>query len=293
MSPGTSELTTPTPSSCVMSYWRLLHPLPSIMTVVAVGAFVLLAARGIPPIGLLLYLLLIETCRQFSISAYNDYYDREVDKGRPDKPVASGVISPRTAWIIGAAFALLSLVLAAFQSLPLLILTIIGLGGGLLYDIGLKYTLFSWLPFSIAFPTLPLWAWAGVYPAADFPSRLLWVLPVGAILVIVVHLADTIPDIASDTRAGVRGLAHRLGMDRSILLALAAGGTGLLLTLALWPILGYRAEWYIPGALAGIALMLAGIYVYKRPNANLKLGSMLLETGALALSVGWIGGILP
>jgi 4-hydroxybenzoate polyprenyltransferase len=280
------------PTSLPLAYWRLLHPLPSLMTVLAVGAFILLAARGVPPIDMLLYLLLIETCRQFSISAFNDYYDRQVDQGRPDKPVASGHISSRIAWLIGASFGLLSLLLAALYSLPLLVLTAVGLGGGLLYDVGLKYTAFSWLPFSVAFPTLPLWAWVGAHPGGDIPSRLLWVLPVGAVMVLVIHLADTIPDLAADTQAGVRGLAHRLGMSRSIALAVAAGLAGLLLTLALWPFLGYRAEWYLPGTLIGVLLMLAGIFLYLRPIPNLKPGSFLLETGALALSVGWIGGLI-
>lgn len=274
------------------AYWRLLHPLPSLMTVLAVGAFVLLAARGLPPVPTLLYLLSIELCRQFSISAFNDYYDRNMDRGRPEKPVASGQIPALVAWVIGATLGLFSLALALIQSVPLFVLTAIGLAGGLLYDIGLKYTAFSWLPFSVAFPTLPLWAWAGVHPGDDFPARLLWVIPVGAVMVIVVHLADTIPDIASDTEAGVRGLAHRLGMTRSVWLALAAGGLGLLLTLVLWPFLGYRAEWYLPGAVVGAALMLAGVAVYGRGSANLKPGSLLLETGALALSVGWIGGLM-
>jgi 4-hydroxybenzoate polyprenyltransferase len=280
------------PTSLTLAYWRLLHPLPSLMTVFAVGAFILLAARGVPPIDTLLYLLLIETCRQFSISAFNDYYDRHVDQGRPDKPIASGHILPRIAWLIGAAFGLLSLLLAALFSIPLLVLTAVGLGGGLLYDVGLKYTAFSWLPFSVAFPTLPLWAWVGAHPDGDIPSRLLWVLPVGAVIVLVIHLADTIPDLASDTQAGVRGLAHRLGMSRSIALAVAAGLAGLLLTLALWPLLNYRAEWYLPGAVVGVLLMLVGVLIYLKPTPHLKLGSFLLETGALTLSVGWIGGLI-
>ncbi len=281
-----------TPQARVAAYWRLLHPLPSLMTVLAVGAFVLLAARGLPPPGTLLYLLVIEACRQFSISAFNDYYDRHIDQGRPEKPVASGQIPARVAWGVGAGFGLLSLLLAALFSLPLLVLTAVGIGGGLLYDVGLKYTAFSWLPFSMAFPTLPLWAWAGAHHGGDFPPRLFWVLPVGAVMVLVVHLADTIPDIASDTTAGVRGLAHRLGMSRSVALALAAGAVGLLLTLALWPFLNYRIEWYLPGAIAGALFMLAGTLIYRGRDPNLKLGSLLLETGALVLSVGWIGGII-
>ncbi len=66
----------------IAAYWRLLHPVPSLMTVLAAGAFVLLAAKGLPPLGLLVHLLAIETAMQFSISALNDYFDRQADIGR-------------------------------------------------------------------------------------------------------------------------------------------------------------------------------------------------------------------
>ena len=149
------------PTERVMAYWRLLHPVPSLLTVLAAGAFVLLAARGLPPLSRLLHLLFIEAGMQFSISAFNDYFDRKVDVGRPDKPVAVGVISPRVAWTTGLLFAAIAVLLAAPLGFWLTLFTIVGLGGGLLYDAGLKNTPFSWLPFAIAFPTLPLWAWAG------------------------------------------------------------------------------------------------------------------------------------
>src|SRR5205814_7676218 len=138
----------------------------------------------------------------------NDYFDRHVDQGRPDKPVAIGIISPREAVIIGAIFGVLALVLALPLGFWVFALTAIGLGGGLLYDAGLKYTAFSWLPFAIAFPTLPLWAWAGASPDGQIPPRLWWTVPVIALTVVGIHLADTIPDLQTDTAAGVRGLAH-------------------------------------------------------------------------------------
>ena len=185
----------------------MLHPAPSLITVVAAGAFVALAARGLLPPGRLLHLLLVEAAMQFSISAYNDYFDRHVDTVRADKPVAAGIISPNVAWATGLVLAFAALLLALPFGLWFTVLTAIGLGGGLLYDAGLKYTALSWLPFAVAFPTLPLWAWAGASPEGAFPPQLAWVVPVGAILVLGIHLADTIPDIAGDTQAGVRGLA--------------------------------------------------------------------------------------
>src|SRR2546428_8444589 len=96
----------------ISAFWRLLHPLPSLLTVVAAGAFVLLAARGLPPLGRLFHLLIIETSMQFSISAFNDYFDREIDARRADKPVAMGAISPRAAWIFGLVLALVAVGLA-------------------------------------------------------------------------------------------------------------------------------------------------------------------------------------
>src|SRR5207237_1282162 len=126
------------------AFWRLLHPLPSLLTVAAAGAFVLLAARGLPPIGRLFHLLTIETAMQFSISAFNDYFDRKVDVGRTDKPVATGAIRPQVALAIALALGLLAIGLALPLGLWVSVLTVIGLGGGLLYDAGLKYTAFSW-----------------------------------------------------------------------------------------------------------------------------------------------------
>ncbi len=274
------------------AYWRLLHPLPSLMTVVASGAFILLAAHGLPGLGTLGYLLLIETCRQFSISAFNDYFDRDMDRGRPEKPVASGVVGARMALLVGAFFGLVSLLLSLPFGLWLTLLTAIGLAGGLLYDAGLKYTAFSWLPFCIAFPTLPLWAWVGVHPDGNLPGSLLWVVPVAAVMTLGIHLADTIPDLEKDTAAGAMGLAHRLGMRRSVALCWTAFGLALAMTLALSPFVVYRLEWYLPGLAAGMILMTSGIALYMLDSSRLKVMALLMEMGALALSIGWVGAIL-
>jgi 4-hydroxybenzoate polyprenyltransferase len=277
--------------SPIGAFWRMLHPLPSLMTVVVAGAFVVLAARGLPPIGRFAQLLAIETAMQFSISAFNDYFDRHVDAGRADKPVASGAISARTAWVTGLLLGVAAILLALPLGAWVAALTAIGLGGGLLYDAGLKYTAFSWLPFCIAFPTLPLWAWAGASPDGAFPPQLFWVVPVGGVLVLGIHLADTIPDLAADTEAGVRGLAHRLGPARSLALCWGAFGVGTLLTLALLPFLRYSLEWYLPGLVVGTLLLCAGVLVYLYDAGKVRLMSLLLEIGAMSIAVGWVAGI--
>lgn len=275
----------------VRAFWSLLHPLPSLLTVLAAGAFVLLAARGLPPPGRLLYVLVIEAAMQFSISAFNDYFDRRVDAGRADKPVASGEVSTRAALLLGLALALLALSLAVPLGPWVWALTAVGLGGGLLYDAGLKYTAFSWLPFAISFPTLPLWAWAVASPDGHFPLRLLWIVPVAVLLVLGIHLADTLPDLAADAEAGVRGLGHQLGLGNALLVCWAAFGGTALLTLLLTAILPYRLEWYVPGLIVGVLLMAAGVSLYLLDRSRLKTMSLMLELGAIALAIGWFGGI--
>jgi 4-hydroxybenzoate polyprenyltransferase len=272
------------------AYWRLLHPVPSLLTVLVAGAFVLLAARGLPPIERFLLLLLIETLMQFSISALNDYFDRDVDRGRPDKPVALGLIRPEVALWLGAAFGMGAVLLALPLGVWVTLLTAVGLAGGLLYDAGLKYTAFSWLPFALAFPTLPLWAWAGAY--GSVPERLLWVWPVGAVLVIGIHLADTLPDLETDSAAGVRGLAHRLGPQVALFLCWGAFAGAVALTFALWAVIPYRVEWYVPGLVLGVLLIAGGIGVYLVNPGRVRLMSLMLEIGAIALAVGWVAGLM-
>ena len=277
------------PKAQPADFWRLLHPVPSLLTVVAAGAFIFLAARGIPPLDRLIHLLLIELAMQFSISAFNDYFDRPFDLGRADKPVATGVISPSVALAIGSLLGLACLIIAIPLGGWVTLLTVIGLGGGLAYDAGLKRTVFSWLPFSVAFPTLPLWAWAGV--EGSFPARLAWVVPVGGVMVLGIHLADTLPDLAADMEAGVRGLAHRLGVRSALVLCWGAFAASTLLTLLLTIVIPYRSEWYLPGLLVGSVLMSAGVIAYLTDRSRIKLMALLLEVGAMVLAVGWVAAI--
>jgi 4-hydroxybenzoate polyprenyltransferase len=170
--------------------------------------------------------------------------------------------------------------------------TAVGLAAGIAYDARLKYTALSWLPFSVAFPTLPLWAWAGAAPGGELPARLFWILPVGGVLVVGIHLADTIPDLATDSGAGVEGLAHRLGPGRALAVCWVSFAVGVALTVALWAFVPYRAEWYLPGLLAAVGLMSAGVASYFVSGARLRQMALLLEMGAMALAVGWLGGLM-
>ena len=92
------------------------------------------------------------------------------------------------------------------------ILVLLGLGAGWAYDLWLKPTPLSFLPFAIAFPLLP--AWVGLVAGRPLPS-LAWLFIAGVPLATAIHLADSLPDVELDRAAGLRTLAVQLGFQRA------------------------------------------------------------------------------
>ncbi|MDQ3699536.1 MAG: UbiA family prenyltransferase, partial [Chloroflexota bacterium] len=158
--------------------------------------------------------------QQGAISLHNDWCDRHLDAtAKPWRAIPRG-LAPASAvrvaaWVLGA----VSIVPAWPIGTRLVVLDVIGLGAGFLYNARLKRTRWSWLPFATAFPLLPLF---GATALGAWP-RLWWSLfLVGAPAVLAIHLADTIPDLEGDAGSGVQGLAHRLGAPRARRVCLGA-----------------------------------------------------------------------
>ena len=93
---------------------------------------------------------------QLSIGWCNDLVDRERDlaAGRRDKPLVTGIVRPRAvALCCGlAASACVPLSLASGWQAGLAHLA--GVAGGWAYDLGLKRTWWSWLPYAVSFALL-------------------------------------------------------------------------------------------------------------------------------------------
>jgi 4-hydroxybenzoate polyprenyltransferase len=259
--------------------FALLHPGPVAATVVAGAAFAAAAAGGAPPgdrLGLFAGSVLLT---QIAISVYNDYRDRDLDaSAKPHRAIPSGVVAPAQALGLVAA----ALVLGLILSLPLgplaLGLGAVGTGAGLVYSAWLKRTVWSWLPFAVGFPTLALWS----YAAVDRWDPRLWSgYLLGLPLVLAIHLADTLPDLAHDAGAGVRGLAHRLGARRVRLTIVAALVAGTALAAAF----GALGSALIGAAVATAAT--AALLALRR-DQPVRYGAAL-TAGLLAL--GWLGGL--
>ncbi|MFH9375937.1 UbiA family prenyltransferase [Streptomyces anulatus] len=166
---------------------------------------------------------------QLSVGWCNDAYDarRDADAGRRGKPAADGTVEARTVW----AAATVALVLCVPLSLACGALAgsvhLAAVTAAWLYNLRLKATALSWLPYVAGFGALPA-AVALSLPGGPWPRW--WTVTAGALLGLAAHLADTLPDIAADRAAGIRGLPHRLGArgTRLLLPAPLLGATAVL-----------------------------------------------------------------
>ncbi|MEU0354518.1 UbiA family prenyltransferase [Streptomyces cyaneofuscatus] len=183
------------------------HPGP----VVAVTALAcaLAVGAGLSPARLVLVGVAVLT-GQLSVGWCNDAYDagRDARAGRRGKPVADGAVSVRAVW--GAAAVALALCVPLSLACGFLAGTVhlAAVAAAWLYNLRLKATVLSWVPYAVGFAALPSLVTLSL---ADASWPRWWTVAAGALLGCAAHLGDTLPDIEADRAAGIRGLPHRLG----------------------------------------------------------------------------------
>lgn len=264
-----------------VSPWGLLRaahggPTVAVTTLVAVLA----AGQGVGPTTGVLLVAAVFT-GQLTIGWVNDLVDlrRDREVGRSDKPLATGelpVAAVRAALgLASLATAALSLALGWRAALVHLVLVV---GSGQAYNLGLKATALSWLPYAVAFGTLPaVVTLAG--PSSAWPEA--WLMLAAGSLGVAAHFLNVLPDLADDAATGVRGLPHRLGERASRVAA-----TGLLVTASLAALLG-RAGSPEPWAwgLLAVVLVLALVSLRGRGRGPFRaaIGIALLDVLLVAL----------
>jgi 4-hydroxybenzoate polyprenyltransferase len=237
----------------------MLHPVPSILTAAAAVGFAWIFGLSFAD-ARIWWIAAIMLLAQFSISVLNDWADADLDAkaGRP-RPVPLRVVSRGAALVIAVVCAVGALVLSAISGFGLVpfLLVVIGIGCGWVYDLRLKRTPLSFLPFAVAFPLMPLWV--GVIAGHPL-SSLGVILLAGAPLATAIHLADAIPDREADRAAGVKTLAVALGSPRAEFAAagLLLIGSVITITTAIRRGNGLVALW-LPGiALSYLVISLTG-----------------------------------
>jgi 4-hydroxybenzoate polyprenyltransferase len=271
------------PLAKLAAYLELLHPAPVALVLLAAAGFTAVAAQRVPPLAQVGPFLLSVLLTQSAISIHNDYCDRELDaRSKPWRVLPQGLMAPGTALTWSVVLTVLGLLVAVPLGGWVVTLVAIATAAGFAYNAGLKRSAWSWLPFWLGLPTLPLAAFAVV---DRFEPRLWSVYLIGAPLAVAVYLADTLSDIESDTTLGVRGLAHRLGPRPARFACWAMLGVAQALALVLWPAPHAPGTLYfLSGALLGAAILL-GCYRVRRGHW------LAIMASATALAVGWLADV--
>jgi 4-hydroxybenzoate polyprenyltransferase len=232
---------------------RIVHPFPSFLVAGLTAALAAVAAEDDRWL-LAVWLGLAMLSYQFAIGITNDIADADLDRvDKPWKPLPSGAVSRTTASRLAFTFVLGGLVLSFPLPLGAFLVGVLGLACGLGYNVGLKRTPLSWLPYAIAFPLIPMWAFLA---AGAWDHLLWWALPLGILLGLSLHLANQLPDIlAEQDRVG--GAAHHLGPRRTTQLAFAFFGAAA--SVAVLVVLTQRPTFAFVMAAAGFATALAAL----------------------------------
>ncbi|MEP6814232.1 MAG: UbiA family prenyltransferase [Marmoricola sp.] len=183
------------------------HPLPALAVTTLSG--LLASAVGLPASRIALVVAAVLT-GQLSIGWCNDLVDLKRDRsvGRRDKPLATGALPVPVARLacVSAVVATVPLGLACGVAAGLTHIACTAAGWA--YNLGLKATVWSWLPYVVAFGGLPVVVSLAQRPAAMPP---VWLPVAGALLGVGAHFLNVLPDLSDDAATGVRGLPHRVG----------------------------------------------------------------------------------
>lgn len=155
---------------------------------------------------------------QATVGWTNDVHDAEADRvaGRATKPTVRGILRPEQLRV--------PILMSATLTIPLSFFAagwvggaahIVAVGSALTYNFWLSRTIWSWLPYAVSFALMTVFI-------AQAASPVLWptwpVICLSVLVGVIAHLFNAIPDIDSDRRMGLGGLAVSLGRRRSIAL---------------------------------------------------------------------------
>jgi 4-hydroxybenzoate polyprenyltransferase len=179
-------------------------------TVVVTAVVVLLAAglgwRGWSLAGVFFAVMI----GQLSVGWSNDAFDAPLDarSQRRDKPTVALGVSPRALWVAAV------IALATSSALSWFVAGIIGgswhvfaLIMAWLYNTVLSRTWWSWLPYALAFGSIPAFLTYGL----DGQAPAMWLTAVCAIVGVSAHIANALPDVETDRQAEVEGFVTSVG----------------------------------------------------------------------------------
>lgn len=193
------------------------HPGPTAAVTVVVTA--LAAAAGRDAAGLALVAAATLT-GQLSVGWCNDAYDADRDRlaARQAKPTVRGHVTAAVLWR-AAGLALVATVALSYLAAGPVGGTahVVAVLSAWTYNLVLKTTVLSPLPYAVSFGLVPAFVTYGLTPPSP-PAA--WLVATCALLGVGAHLANAIPDVEGDELVGAGGLVARIGVRTASVAAL-------------------------------------------------------------------------
>jgi 4-hydroxybenzoate polyprenyltransferase len=193
------------------------HPGPAAVVTVVITLLSIVAGRAALGVALTFLAALVG---QLSVGWSNDARDaqRDLAARRTEKPTVSGLISARLLWRC-AFIALASCVLLSYLAAGRIGGTahVIAVASAWVYNLALKTSIWSWVPYALSFGLVPAFVTYGLTPPQ---APTLWVSAASMVLGVGAHLANGLPDIDTDQEIGAGGLVVALGRRRAGALAI-------------------------------------------------------------------------
>ena len=170
-------------------------------------------------------------CGQLVVGWSNDLIDYQDDLShqRQNKPLVAGLITAALLKRLLRVALVLAVVINLFGPLGFVGggLSLFAIGWAVAYNFYFKFTIFSWLPFALAFGALP-----SCMALSKDVTPPVWMWLGGALLGTAAHFINVIKDMKEDHISGIKGLPQRCGTKASIVIAvlLIAAAVLLLIT---------------------------------------------------------------
>jgi 4-hydroxybenzoate polyprenyltransferase len=213
---------------------------------------------------LFLWLLLGAFAMRSAGCVYNDIVDRDLDR-RVERtrlrPLASGRVSLRAAWVLIGLLCLIGLIVLLQLNVIAAIVALVSIAPVAVYPFMKRLTWWPQAWLGLVFSWGAAVGWPAVRGGLDWPALILWF---GSIAWVVGY--DTlyaIQDIEDDALVGVKSSARRLGKNAPLGVAIFYTIAILLWSAAIWSV---RPDWIALLALVPAALHLANQALHADPN---------------------------
>jgi 4-hydroxybenzoate polyprenyltransferase len=227
---------------------------------------------------------------QFGIGAANDWADAAADAtARPAKPIPAGLVRRPTAARIAGGAAAAGLALAALAGLPTLAVAAAGFATGLVYDLRLKRTRWSWLPYAVGIPLLPVFAWIGA--AGSLPASFAVLVPIAMVAGAALAVANAVADVEGDLAAGIETIATSLGLDQARRIGGALEGLVVLAALSSAALLGGDPAWLVVAGGGSIVVLVGLALGWSRRPTTRRHGWEVQAVGLAIVAAGWLGAL--